>query len=251
MQFSLKILLVSIFIPCIKKADAQNLNFPGLSPSISVSTALNPKFYINVLATSKIRIGETIIKEKKYSPQILEIYTQALLAYQLNKRWLLAMGYGFQRNNPFLDNWRNEHRLVQQVNYVIHIKHSMLYNRLRFEERWFSFPNSSNESGTRARYQIGFATPLSSNIYWQVNEEAYVIPSTYRNAFFSENWIYSGVGLKTKSFGSLEVGLGYNSIAINSKGDFTNYFLSQFAWSFMIKQHDKNMMAPIMHNRHY
>jgi hypothetical protein len=230
---------------------AQDLNFPGISPSISVSAAIDSRFNINVLTASKIRLGERTIKEEKYSNQILEVYSQALLSYQPNKNLQVGFAYGFQRNNPFLHDWRNEHRLVQQFNLITHFNQSMLYNRLRFEERWFSFPTTANEFAARVRYQLGFATPLSSHIYWQINEEAYIIPSSYRNAFFSENWIYSGIGFKTKYLGSFETGLGCNSIAKNSKGDFTNYFLLQLAWSYLIKSHNNDIMAPIMHNRHF
>jgi uncharacterized protein DUF2490 len=244
------ILFLLILASCIK-AHAQNVNFPGISPSASVRSALNSKIDINFLATSKIRFGERTIKEETYLSQILEIYAQALLNYSLNKNWHIGIGYGFQRNNPFLDNWRNEHRFVQQAIYVMHLKHSMLYNRLRFEERVFSFPKSAHQFGARIRYQLGFATPLTSRIYWQINEEAYVIPSSYRNAFFSENWIYSGIGFKAKYFGSFETGFGYNSIARNSTGDYTNYFLVQVAWSYMIKSRDKDIMDPIMHDRHF
>lgn len=232
------------------KVAAQDQNFPGVSPSLSFTASLNSKFDVNVLATSKIRLGEKTIKDEIYAPQVLEIYSQALATYAINRHWHIGAGYGFQRNNPFLNNWRNEHRLVQQAQYVTHFSRSMLYNRFRFEERWFSFPNAVNEFATRVRYQAGFATELSKNAYWQINEEAYFIPSAYRNALFSENWFYSGIGFKLNPIGNIETGIGYNAVARNTN-DFTNYLLLQVAWSYTIKSHDNSMMSVIMHNRHF
>lgn len=238
-----------LFLLFAKTVQSQDQNFPGFAPSLSFTNTLNSRFDLNVLATSKIRLGEQI-KNEKYSPQVLEIYSQALVSYMINKHWHIGTGYGFQRNNPFLDNWRNEHRLVQQAMYVTHFNRSMLYNRFRFEERWFSFPGASNEFATRARYQIGFARELSKKAYWQLNEEAYFIPSAYRNALFSENWVYGGIGFKLKPIGNIETGLGYNSVARNIN-DFTNYLLLQVAWSYTIKSRDNNMMSVIMHNQHF
>src|SRR5882672_8240757 len=112
------LLLISFLCAWTGKLNAQDVNFPGVSPSFSIGTALNSKLDVNILATSKIRFGEKTIKDEKYSPQVLEIYSQALFSYKINKHWYIGTGYGFQRNNPFLDSWRNESRLVQQGNYV-------------------------------------------------------------------------------------------------------------------------------------
>ncbi len=203
------------------------------------------------MTASKIRTPGKTIKEETYSTQVLQIYVQALLSYHLNRHWYVGAGYGFQRTNPFLDNWRNEHRLVQQVNYIFHINRSIIFNRLRFEERFFSYPHSAGQLGTRARWQAGFATPFSKNSYWQINDEAYVIPSGPRNSYFSENRVYSGVGFRTKYIGQFETGIGYNSIVRNSKKDFTNYLLLQVAWSYKIHAREKNAMNAIIHNRQF
>jgi hypothetical protein len=245
------ILLINFCPSCALRLLAQNRNFSGIASSLSVSDELNKKLDLNILATSKSRLGNKKIKGVFYSPQTIDIYAQALVSYKIDKHWRLGAGYGFQRNNPFLDNWRNEHRLVQQVNYFLRIKPWMFYSRLRVEERWFSFPNSPQRFSTRIRCQTGFAVPFSEDLYWQLYEEAYFSPSRYTAALFSENWAYTGIGIGTKSVGHFEAGLGYNSVALDSKGNFTNYLLFQAGWNCLIRSHDKKKMSPVIHNMNF
>ena len=236
----------------VKKLNAQNLDFPGIAASLSFSAILNENFNLNILATAKFRSGEHNIDKAKYNAQVLEIYSQALLSYKINSKWLIGGGYGFQRNNPFLDNWRNEHRLVEQLMFIIPGRKLKFYNRFRFEERWFSFPASPNTFGTRARYQAGIIRQLKSNmVYWQLNEEMYGITSGPRNAFISENWIYTGIGFPVKYIGQIETGIGINSSVRNNNHELTNLFLVQLAWSYITPRKMMKTMHPVMQSRNF
>jgi hypothetical protein len=241
-----------LFVFINTPSNAQDLNFRGVAPSVSVTQVLKNKFDINFLAVSKIRLGNYTVKEINYSNQVLEIYSQLLLSYKINKHWQLGGGYGFQRNNPFHDNWRNEHRLVQQVSYNIANKHLRFYNRLRFEERWFSYPTAPSAFGTRARYQFGFVRKLKADdAYWQINNEIYAITSGPKNSFISENWVYSGIGFPVKSFGHVETGIGYNTVVRNTNKDLLNLLLLQVSWSYIFPSAKMKTMHPVMHSRHF
>jgi hypothetical protein len=231
---------------------AQDLNFPGTAPSLSFTAVINKKIDANLLAATKIRLGNHVVKDVYYRQQLLEIYSQALLNYKLNKYWQVSAGFGFQRNNPFEGNWRNEHRLVQQVLLVVPLQKSKFINRFRFEERWFSFPDASASFGTRARYQLGYVKQLKgSMVYWQVNNEVYAITSGSRNAFVSENWLYTGIGFGTGRFGHFETGAGYNSVIRNSRKEWSSLILLQLAWSYVVPVKHKKEMHPAVHSRHF
>lgn len=230
---------------------SQNLNFSGLAPSLSFSLP-SGKTVFNILVVSKTRIGDHEVKGVNYDQQILEIYSQLSASCFISNHVQLTAGYGFQRNNPFLNNWRNESRLLQQVLFVIPFYKNKLLQRFRFEERWFSYPAAKNEFGTRARYQLGYVKQLKGRMfYWHINDEIYAITSGSRNAFISENWIYTGLGFALHPFGNVETGIGYNSIVRNNNHDLNSLFLLQLNWSYSIKSKHAMDMHPVMQARRF
>lgn len=249
----MKKLLIFIFLYflSVNHLYSQDLNFPGTAPSISLTVHLK-RIDINFLSANKFRLGDHRVKDVDYKQQWLEIYSQGLASYKINDHWQLASGYGFQRNNPLKNNWRNEHRLVQQVMYVVPVKSFKLYNRFRFEERWFSYPSSPNAFGTRARYQAGIIKRLNNSmLYWQLNDEIYATTSGPRFSFISENWLYTGVGFPVRSLGNFEMGIGYNSVSRNTEKDLMSLILLQVNWSFVIPSRMKMQMHPVMYSRHF
>lgn len=232
--------------------NGQNLNFPGAAPSLSLSAVISGKWDINWLASSKIRVGNHLINEVYYPQQVLEFYSQAIISYKFSNKWQGSAGYGFQRNNPFEHNWRNEHRLVQQVLFYIPIRKDKLVNRLRLEERWFSYPGAFKGFGTRARVLLGYIKQFKGDwVYWQVNNEVYGTTSGMRNAFISENWFYTGLGFTIKKAGHLETGVGLNSTVRNNKQQWNNLLLLQVAWSYVIAKKRREEMHPAIHSRHF
>jgi hypothetical protein len=244
-------LLIAFYFSLAGKLIAQNKTENGVASSFSINAAINHKFNLNLLSTSKFAIEENEEKNNKYQPIILEIYGQALLSYSINKNWRMGVGYGFQRNNPFLDNWRNEHRLAEQVMYSQMNKNGMWYSRLRFEERWFSFADQSKDFVSRTRWQVGFAVPIiSENIYWQINDEVFFTSHGISNTYFSENWAYSGIGFSMKNYGHIETGIGYDT-NIDNNGRKLSLLLLQVAWSWIIHPRNENRMNMIISNRHF
>jgi hypothetical protein len=248
MKKHLALLFVGFFIIC--NTNSQNLNFPGFAPSVSL-TVHRGRFDLNFLAASKTREGHHTVKDVAYEPQFLEIYSQALVARKLNNRWILAAGYGFQRNNPFRSDWRNEQRLVQQAMYSVPGNKIRFNNRLRFEERWFSYPGAPGNFSTRARYQAGIVRQFNKKLYWQLNNEIYAITSGRRHSFISENWLYSGIGFPVKGLGHFETGIGYNSNVRNSEKEWLSLILLQVNWSFVFPSKMKTDLHPVMHGRNF
>ena len=251
MSDDMKKLVTFLVIPIIVVPNlySQNLNFPGTAPSLSLTIHLK-KIDLNFLTANKFRHGHHTIKDIDYEPRWLEIYSQALASYKLSEHWQIAAGYGFQRKNPVRDDWRNEHRLVQQVIFNAPLGKLKFFNRFRFEERWFSYPASANAFGTRTRYQAGIIKQLSKRmVYWQFNNEIYAITSGPKNSFISENWVYTGIGFPVNGLGHLETGIGYNSIVRNSHKDLMSLILLQVNWSFVIPS--KMKMHPVMYSRQF
>ncbi len=231
---------------------SQDLNFPGMAPALSVSAVINKKLDANILAVSKIRLGNYTSKGMAYLQQVLEIYSQASVNYTINRHWQLSLGYGFQRNNPFNVNWRNEHRLVQQLILVLPLGDNKLLQRVRLEERWFTFPSGASSFGTRARYQLGYVIPLKGMMhYWQFNDEIFANTSGNANSLITENWLYSGVGYSLGSFGHLETGIGYNTAVSNNQHALSSLILLQIAWSYHLPSKSKKDMHPVMHARNF
>ncbi|MBS4065399.1 MAG: DUF2490 domain-containing protein [Chitinophagaceae bacterium] len=249
---NLLLFFVAVLLFSKENIHAQDLYFGSAAPSVSITGTLKNHLDINLLSVSKIRLGNYDIKQVQYRSQVLELYSQLLLSYKINAHWQIAGGYGFQRNNPFDDNWRNEHRLVQQVSFIVPGKGLRFYNRFRLEERWFSYPTASSAFGTRARYQAGLIKKLNTNnVYWQINDELYAITSGPGNSFLSENWIYTGIGFPIKSLGHWETGFGYNSVVRNTNKDLLNLLLLQVSWSYIFPSAKMKTIHPVMHSRHF
>lgn len=247
-SFFLLLLLISI----THRIFSQNLNFSGTAPALSFTSVPAKKLEINFLVTSKVRVGDYNIKEEQYNTKILEIYSQVLATYKIDKHFQTGVGYGFQRNNPFDNNWRNEHRLVQQVMYATAKEPFKFYNRFGLKRDGFSYPTAQNEFGTRARYLAGIIKKLDKkNTYWQLNEEIYAITSGRKNAFIAENWIYTGIGFGVKPLGRLETGIGYNTVVRNADKDIMSLLLLQVNWSYIIPSQKMTTMHPVMHSRNF
>ncbi|MDX2046861.1 MAG: hypothetical protein SFU87_08745 [Chitinophagaceae bacterium] len=72
-----------------------------------------------------------------------------------------------------------------------------------------------------------------------------------RNAFVSENWLYTGIGFGTDRFGHFETGAGYNSVIRNNRKEWNSLILLQLVWSYIVPVKHKKEMHPVMHSRHF
>jgi Protein of unknown function (DUF2490) len=229
---------------------AQDVYFPGVVPFISLAAGLSEKVDINVVAISKIRLGDHMTGSVKYPAGPTQFYGHTILSYKLTTHWLIGGGVGFQRNNPFLSNWRNDYRLMEQVGYNLSGKKWKFNNRLKIEERWFNYPDAPANFGTRVRYQPTFMHQLKGwKIYWEAYDELYAIPSGPRNSFISENWFYTGIGFTTGSSSRLDTGFGCNSVVMNTHHDLNTLLMLQVMWNYTIPSKHKKEIGPVIHSR--
>jgi Protein of unknown function (DUF2490) len=243
------ILFWFIFIPF--GLDAQNVNQVGFLPVVS-HTFVAPKVDVNILGASKISANHQRVQGVLYPASILEIYFQVQASLKLKPNLIVSGSYGFQRNNPFRENHTNEHRLGQQLIWIIRIKESHLYQRFRFEERFILNDNQPHyQFGTRGRYQVGFNHNVgSSNYFINLSNETFAILSGPRNAILSENISYVGIGKKAK-IGNIEIGLVYNTIVRNEDYDLRNLVLFQVMWSSSMSRMKEKRENITLHMRHF
>ncbi|HEX2608235.1 MAG TPA: DUF2490 domain-containing protein [Flavisolibacter sp.] len=233
-----------------KTAMCQDLKFGGAAAAFGYSKSLNSKADLTFSLALKSRLQPRTIEQTYYGPQLTEYYLQGLYSFKFSRNWQMGLGYGFQRNNPFNDDWRNEHRLVQQIQFNTKFGKTTWYNRLRAEERWFHFPVMNAVSAVRFRWQSGWIIPLSKG-YLHANNEIYLIPSRYRNAVYSENWLYAGYAWKSRSNRHFESGAGINSVVRNKAGERLVLFLLQFNYNIMQGAKVMEKTPPMMNNRHF
>jgi hypothetical protein len=229
---------------------AQNVYFPGVCPFIIVTASPNKKIDINAVALSRIRIGEYTVRSVKYDAGPTQIYSHLILSYKLTTHWLIGGGIAFQRNNPFLPDWKNDYRLIEQLGYNLSGKKWKFNNRLRVEERWFHSPNAPSNFGTRIRLQPTYMHQLKGwKLYWETYDELYAIPSGPRNSFISENWFYAGVGFTASPSSRIDTGFGCNTQVMNKHHDLNNILMLQVMWNYTIPSKHKKETSPVINPR--
>lgn len=211
--------------------------FNGIIPVISQTSRINDKLNFNIFLSTTIDAFKADIGGIHYPSTDMQLYVQPSVNFRLNQKTQLAGSYTYQRNNPFRDNFINEHRLWQQISYIIPLSKGKIGNRLRFEERFIqnkltaSFPLS-----TRLRYQISYTQPLSltskmnGKFYFNCYNEWYFSLSGNKNAFYSENWTYSGIGYQIGKKEKIEFGYLFQVAVRNSQHDLRFLNLLQIAW---------------------
>lgn len=231
----------------------QSLDFYGLFPIASYTQIITSKVEINFLAASKISSFDRIIEGIKYPAHNLEFYVQGQVAYKLTEKLSCGGTYGFQRNNPFENNYTNEHRFAQQLMLGLTAKRGSIYQRIRFEERFIeSAQHDSYRPGTRLRYLIGYMLPLkNSSYYFNASNEVFMITGGASFHFFAEDMAYLGLGRKSELGSRIEIGLVYNPSVRNQALDLRNLFLLQVLWSGLSHQESEKIGHSLMHMRHY
>jgi hypothetical protein len=210
----------------------QNVYFPGVVPFVSLSASVSKKLDLNILALSKIRIGDYTIRSVKYEPGPTQFYSHAILSYKLTPHWQIGGGFAFQRNDPFRSDWKNDYRVIEQLIYSQSSTKWKFSTRLKVEERWFYYPDGTSNFGTRIRYQPTIMRQLKEwKVYWELYDELYAIPTGPRNSFISENWFYTGIGFTLSSSNRLDTGVSLNSVVMNTRHDLNSLCMLQVMWN--------------------
>ncbi|WP_250631302.1 DUF2490 domain-containing protein [Rhodoflexus caldus] len=239
------ILVVGLLI-MYRIAYAQNLTFYGFLPTINQTGRICPKWNYNFFASTTIDAFYENIGGVEYPATDLQLYIQPSIVYLLSSNVQLAGSYTYQRNNPFNENFVNEHRLWQQVFFSLPASKSRITNRLRLEERF----TEDKQTGlypfsTRTRYQIGFNLPLQGRnldkheFYLIAYNEFFLSLTGAKIAAYSEDWAYAGLGYETGKMGRIELGYMLQTLVRNRHKDLRFLNLAQIIWITNFNFHGK------------
>lgn len=188
---------------------AQNLVFFGTIPVFSHTFGLSEQWDCNIFASTTIDAVPMRINEVNYPAKDLQLYLQPSIIFTLNPAWSFTASYTYQRNNPITEDYTNEHRLWEQVSLTHFLEKLRFSHRLRVEERFIE--NRITEDypfALRLRYQFSLTASFAEHSpwYWTAYNEWYASVIGVRNADYSENWTYVGVGYKFSPITRLEAG---------------------------------------------
>ncbi|MDB5273567.1 MAG: hypothetical protein JWO58_1934 [Chitinophagaceae bacterium] len=238
-----KLLVIGLWIAgTYHLLQAQNLEFYGIIPMLSQTGRITNRVNYNFFISETFNLTNRVIDGISYPAKPLQLNIQPSVIYTYSPDFNMTGGftYNYQRSNPDVPYFK-EWRTWEQVVYGHRIAHGRMTHRLRYEQRFIKNENTGERPmTTRLRYQLGFNIPLEGKTldagewYFNCYDEPYftltVPPGTTRNALYSENWLYAGIGYQTKKMGRMEVGplLQFNVRDIEQ--DLRNLYLLQMAW---------------------
>jgi len=234
-----RILLSMTFILGISAhISAQNLSFYGVLPVWNQTGRISKKINYNLFISSTFDAFERKIDNVNYPANDMQFYFQPSIIYAFSQKFNVAGSYVYQRSNPINNNYVNENRLWQQMIYSHALNKGRMTHRLRFEERFIENRETNKAPlSTRLRYQIGFNMPLQGRtldvkeFYLNTYNECYFSLTGTKNATYSENWSYAGIGYNLGNAGKLELGYLLQISARNTQQDLRFLDLAQVMWS--------------------
>ena len=129
------------------------------------------------------------------------------IGVQLNKQVSIWQGYGWTPS--FNPEYRDEHRLFQQLLIETPLKHLTLTNRSRLEERFIQ--DTNGEASVRVRHQLRVTVPLDKQKKWNAviyDEPFFNLNSvpTGPQAGFDQNRIFVGFQRRLNRHATVEAG---------------------------------------------
>lgn len=232
-------LLVALLIVSALRVHAQNqkLVFYGVLPAFSQTGRISNKMDYNFFASTTIDAFKSIQYNIEYPAKDLQLYIQPSIIYKFSPAFNVAGSYTYQRNNPLTGDYSNEHRLWQQCIFGQSVNKTRITHRLRFEERFIeNRATGEYPFSTRLRYQLGFNIPLQGKtldvkeFYLNAYNEFYFSLTGAKNATYSENWTYGGIGYKLSDISRFEVGYLLQIAARDKQKDLRVLNLVQVTW---------------------
>ncbi|AQG80500.1 DUF2490 domain-containing protein [Spirosoma montaniterrae] len=226
---------------------AQNWKFFGFFPAISQSGSLGQKLQYNLFVSATYDTYRLNMDMGKYPATALQYYLQPSLSYKITPALQIGLGYAYVKHNLF--GLRvNENRLWAQAvvtHAVPQLGRLKLSHRMRYEERYPLNTRTRQWSYAQLfRYQVGFTYPLynpketlkgwyatASNEFFLCLSGAKNSPISAKNAFYGEDWVYTGIGYNTGKFGKIELGYCYQNLIRNPAQDHRYLHLLQATWA--------------------
>lgn len=217
-----KRILFIILIVSSHAVFAESQQFYGFRPQVSITKSISDRWDLNV-----VNVFASMHPIASNNPDTKAIaYFQTNPIYKYSPNLNFSLGYIYQRNNAFSADYINENRFFQQAVYGMDTPLGRFTQRARFEERFIQDRiHDKTPLSTRLRYQIALLVPLqgekldSGEFYLSIYNEFFFSLTGARNALYSENWSYAGVGYQTQQYGGIEVGSIVQRFVINQQHD--------------------------------
>ena len=224
-----------LFILISVLGQAQDLTFYGILPAINQTGKIYSKMNYNLFVSSTFDCFKREIGGQYFPATDLQFYFQPSLILNPGKGVNFALSYTYQRNNPLRTVFVNEHRLWQQVTFTESLEKFKLSNRFRFEERFIENKETGDYPlSTRLRYQLDFSIPLlmkkDKGFYFHISNEFYFSLTGQKNAVYSENWAYLGLGWTIHKNQKLEFGYLNQVLVRDPLKDYRVLNLLQVSW---------------------
>jgi hypothetical protein len=234
----MKIIIIFILLLQANISWAGDVNLFGILPAISQTGRINDVFDYNLFLSTTVNVTDRTVDGRQFPAGDIQSYLQPSLIYKYSPQLNFAVAYVYQRTNPFDQDHTNENRVFQQAIFSVPVLTGNLYQRVRFEERFITNPMTHETPfSTRLRYMIGYNLPLQGErldpgeFYLNTYNEFYFSTSGRRNAIYSEDWLYGGIGRSTENVGNIEIGPMWQTSVIDTQGHRRNLFLLQILWS--------------------
>lgn len=206
---------------------AQDITIGGIFPTIDHSGKLSKRWSYNSYLFGALKPYQS--SEGNARP--LYFYGEFGISYLLaNNLWLTA-SYVYEKQEPSKDIARNEHRLFQQLTYVLPLNRFNIKQRLRFDERFIEDTGRDQyEFSHRIRYLLGATYDLSEAFYLMSYTEFFFNTTSGASFQFNENWSAFQLGYKFNQKSSIEFGYLYVGWIYNNQNDWFNQNYLQMTW---------------------
>jgi hypothetical protein len=234
----MKTVVVFILLMHANISRAGDANLFGVLPAISQTGRITDVFDYNLFAATAINATDRTVNGRRFPARDILSYFQPSLIYKYSPHLNFAVAYVYQRTRPFNNDSANENRVFQQAIFSFPLSRGNLYQRVRFEERFITNTRTHETPlSTRLRYMVGYRLPLQGErldpgeFYFNAYNEFYFSTSGQRNAIYSDDWVYGGIGYSTEGAGNIEIGPLLQTSVIDTQGHRQNLFLLQVLWS--------------------
>jgi hypothetical protein len=236
--FRMRMIVIFILLMHRNISRAGDADLFGVLPAISQTGRITDVFDYNLFVSTTLNATDRTVDGRRFPAGDIQSYFQPSLIYKYSPELNFAVAYVYQRTDPFNNDSTNENRAFQQAIFSTPILTGNLYQRVRFEERFIT-NNRTHETplSTRLRYMVGYNLPLQGErldpgeFYMNTYNEFYFSTSGQRNAVYSEDWLYGGIGYSTEGAGNIEMGPMLQTSVIDTQGHRRNLFLLQVLWS--------------------
>ena len=224
-----KFIFIILVFFVLTNSFAQHVNNIGLFPVYSQSGVLYKKLNYNIFLFGAIDLNKT-------SNNWFMFYDENSISYMFSDRLSASVSYTYQRSNVLDKYATNENRVWQQIQYEHPLNDRLsLKHRLRFDERFIEDKSTNTYPFShRLRYLIGGKYTLNEKFYLSAYNEFFFNTSTPSSIVYGENWGFIGLGIKTSTNTSLDLGPTYITWVTNDELDRLNLWYLQVQFNTTI-----------------